>query len=110
MLRPAARFPDALIRLAPVAAYVIAEVAEELARLAIERAHHLGDLRGCMDDLAVTVELELIDCRVADPDRATVAIATQAAQPALARGMVAVDVVHHAQLRPRQPGRVKQPG
>src|SRR5581483_12016356 len=70
-----ARLPDALVGLVPVAAYVVADAAQQALRLAIEGAAVARELVGGVDDLAVDVELELLRGGVAGAHRARPAVA-----------------------------------
>src|SRR5207249_11207722 len=102
--RPArARLPDAFVGLAPMTAYVFAEAYQHALGLAIEARAGPRELRRGVDDLAVDVELQLLDGGVADAHRARAAVAAPAVQRALARRRIAVDVVQDLERGTGQP-------
>ena len=69
MMASRARFPDAFVRLVPVAANVISKRAEHPSRLSIQNATGADEVSHRIDDFAINVKLQLVDSGVADPNR-----------------------------------------
>src|SRR5205823_9855482 len=96
--RPAPRFPDAGIVHLPVFEDVIHNTEQNLPSRLGQLLPRLPRRVGGLDELAVDVELELLDGGVADPDGLRPTVALQLVEYKLGHAVLGVDRVHHLKL------------
>src|ERR1035441_9971730 len=103
------RLPDAFIGLIPIPGDIVSKADEGALHIAIQMPAVEGELRGCVHDFAIDVELQLVARGIADANRSRFTIARKIVEFAFYGSFIAVDVVHDAQLRLRQTSGLKQP-
>jgi hypothetical protein len=99
MTRLAPHLPDTGILAAPDLADVVGGVGESLTGFGIELMAALREQPGRLEQVAVEVELQLLERAVADPDRRRAAVAGEW-QRLLGGAGTAVQPVEHLQPRP----------
>ena len=105
----AADFPDAFVRVVPVARHFAAEADQHPRDGVVDlaaAAHGVGD---GFDHFAVGVELHLAHRRVPDVYRPGAGVTGEVRQRAFAAGLAAEELVKDVQLRQREVGRAEQP-
>jgi hypothetical protein len=106
--RPA-HLPDAGVWFVPVAGHEVGKSADRPPGFGVELMAFVRQQPGCINHPPVDVELVLVACFVADPDREASPVAGQTIYLAFLGRRLAVERVEDLQLRPRQTTGVEQP-
>ena len=101
-------FPHAMVGLTPVFADKLAALPEHLLHFTIELPI-LKKMSDGFDDLAVSVELDLLAGGVAETDGTRTRVAGEMIERAFVGRAFAINIVEDPQLRPRQSCSVQQP-